>query len=138
MEVSGALPLAPPAASGREKLHKAAQAFEAIFVRQMLSSARAANFGEGLFSSKGTETFQAMQDERFAEIASQNGALGFAKVIEAQLAGRVSPLPLAGGAGGGPVADARTPSPAALAPSLTPPASGRGTFGFASSREGVR
>lgn len=86
-----ALPLTAPMATDREKLHKAAQAFEAIFVRQLLSSARAASFGEGLFSSQGTETFQAMQDERFADIASQNGALGFAKVIEAQLAGRIGP-----------------------------------------------
>ena len=91
-----ALPLSAPAATDREKLHKAAQAFEAIFVRQMLSSARAASFGEGLFSSKGTETFQAMQDERFADIASQNGALGFAKVIEAQLAGRMPKEPTNG------------------------------------------
>lgn len=89
MQVNSALPLTAPAATDREKLHKAAQGFEAIFVRQMLSSARAASFGESLFSSKGTETFQAMQDERFAEIASQNGALGFAKVIEAQLAKRI-------------------------------------------------
>ena len=89
MQVNSALPLTAPAATDREKLHKAAQGFEAIFVRQMLSSARAASFGESLFSSKGTETFHAMQDERFADIASQNGALGFAKVIEAQLAKRI-------------------------------------------------
>jgi flagellar protein FlgJ len=91
-----ALPVTAPVASEREKLHKAAQAFEAIFVRQMLSSARAANFGEGLLSSQGAETFKAMQDDRFAEIASQNGALGFAKLIEAQLAARVSKEPTDG------------------------------------------
>jgi flagellar protein FlgJ len=80
------LSLTPQAPGEREKLRKAAQAFEAIFVRQMLSSARAASFGEGLFSSQATQTFTQMQDERFAEIAAQSGALGFAKVIEAQLA----------------------------------------------------
>lgn len=90
MQVS-ALSLTPKASTDQEKLHRAAQAFEAIFVRQMLSSARAASFGEGLFSSQATQTFQQMQDERFAEIASQSGALGFAKVIEAQLAGRLAP-----------------------------------------------
>ncbi|MFM5929397.1 MAG: rod-binding protein [Novosphingobium sp.] len=85
------LPLTPQAPGEREKLRKAAQAFEAIFVRQMLSSARAASFGEGLFSSQATQTFKQMQDERFADIASQSGALGFAKVIEAQLASRIAP-----------------------------------------------
>ncbi len=90
MQVS-ALSLTPKASTNQEELHQAAQAFEAIFVRQMLSSARAASFGEGLFSSQATQTFQQMQDERFAEIASQSGALGFAKVIEAQLADRLAP-----------------------------------------------
>lgn len=94
MQVS-ALSLTPQARPDREKLHKAAQAFEAILLRQMLGSARAASFGEGLFSSEATKTFQTMQDERFAEIASQSGALGFAAVIEAQLSRSVAP-PAAG------------------------------------------
>ena len=84
MQVSS-IPLAAQAPTERERLHKAAEAFEAIFVRQMLSSARAASFGDSLFSSQATQTFQQMQDERFAEIASQSGALGFARIIEAQL-----------------------------------------------------
>lgn len=96
MQVNAAHSLAPQVSTDREKLHKAAQAFEAIFVRQMLSSARAASFGEGIVSSKGTETFTAMQDERFAEIASQSGALGFAKVIEAQLSTRIAKEPADG------------------------------------------
>lgn len=83
--------LAPQAASDKEKLHKAAQAFEAIFVRQMLASAHSANFGNDLLSSQAGETFKSMQDENFARIASENGALGFAKVIEAQLARRINP-----------------------------------------------
>ena len=80
------LPLQAEAPAGKEKLHKAAQAFEAIFVRQMLSTARSTNFGNDLFSSQAADTFKSMQDERFAEITSQTGSLGFARVIEAQLA----------------------------------------------------
>lgn len=84
---SGAvLPLQAELPSDNEKLHKAAQAFEAIFVRQMLSTARATTFGNDLFSSQASNTFKAMQDEQFAEIAAKNGSLGFARVIEAQLA----------------------------------------------------
>lgn len=83
-----ALPLTAQPPSDREKLHKAAQAFEALLVKQVLTSARAANFGNDLLSGQGDGTFTAMQDERFAQMAAERGTLGFAKVIEAQLAKR--------------------------------------------------
>jgi len=72
----------------REQLSAAAKQFEAIFVRQMLSAARKSDFGgeKGLFDSEAMGTFRQMQDDRFADIASQTGALGMAKMIEAQLA----------------------------------------------------
>ena len=71
------------------RLHKAAQAFEAIFVRQMPSAARQGNFGDTLWGSdQGHETFSAMRDEKFADIAAQSGTLGLGKQIEAQLAGK--------------------------------------------------
>lgn len=87
------LSMTPKLPSEREQLHQAAQQFEAIFVRQMLSSARQAGFGNELFSSQGTQTFQAMQDEKFAEVASQSGAFGFSKVIEAQLSRHLDAQP---------------------------------------------
>lgn len=89
--VSAALALTPQVPSQKDKLHKAAQSFEAIFVRQILSTARSANFGDDLFSSQASDTFNSMQDERFAQITAEKGSLGFAKVIEAQLAKRVGP-----------------------------------------------
>jgi flagellar protein FlgJ len=54
----------------------------------MLSSARKTNFSgeDGIFSSEAMGTFQQMQDERFADIASDTGAFGLARMIEAQLA----------------------------------------------------
>ena len=76
----------------RTRLHQAAQAFEAIFVRQMLTSARQSNFGDDLWSDdKGQDTFTAMRDERFADITAQSGALGVGKQVEAQLAARLGP-----------------------------------------------
>lgn len=85
------------AASERQRLHKAAQAFEAIFVRQMLTSARSGGFDKDLWGQdQGHETWAAMRDERFADIAAQSGVLGLAKQIEAQIAARpgvVSPAP---------------------------------------------
>lgn len=86
--IGGTLSLQPKVPTDREKLGQAAKQFEALFVRQMLSSARAAKLGgeDQLFGGQGLETFQQMQDERFADIAAGSGALGFAKSIETQLA----------------------------------------------------
>lgn len=79
-------------ATDREKLSAVAKQFEAIFLRQMLSSARSTNFGESLFSdSQAMGTFEQMRDERFADIASDKGAFGLAKMIEAHLARNLPP-----------------------------------------------
>lgn len=69
----------------REQLASAAKAFEAIFVRQILAAARKTDFGGDLFGGQSLDTFRQMQDERFADIASQSGAFGIAQMIEAQL-----------------------------------------------------
>lgn len=77
--------------SEREKLKQAAQQFEAIFVRQMLAAARKTDFGGDLLAGGGMETFRQMQDEHFADLASQTGTLGLAATIEAQLARFLAP-----------------------------------------------
>lgn len=71
----------------REDLREAAQQFEAIFIRQLLASARASNpGGNELFGGPGLEQFTAMRDEHFADIAAQQGTFGLAEAIERQLA----------------------------------------------------
>jgi len=83
---------AGPAAQTPERagLHKAAQAFEAIFVRQMLTAARQNSFGDTLWGEdQGHDTFTAMRDEHVADIAAQSGTLGLAKQIEAQLGAKL-------------------------------------------------
>ena len=87
--VSASAPAAPLVVGERVKLAAAAKQFEAIFIRQMLSAARQTDFGGGLFDSEALGTFRQMQDERFADIASQTGAFGIAKQIEAQLASQL-------------------------------------------------
>jgi len=87
--LSTSAPIGAPAApqGDRAKLAQAAKQFEAIFLRQMLAAARKTDFGgDSPFSSEAVQTFRQMQDDRFADIASQTGAFGMAKVIEAQLA----------------------------------------------------
>ncbi len=77
-------------------LKKAAQAFEAIFLRQLLSSARATDFGgEKIFDGPGLKQFQAMFDGKIAEISAQRGAFGIAEAIERQLSAHLTPTPAA-------------------------------------------
>ncbi|MCJ2186841.1 rod-binding protein [Novosphingobium beihaiensis] len=74
-------------ATDREKLKSVAKQFESLFMRQMLSAARKADFGgDKLFSSQALDTFNQMQDEHFADVTAQSGTLGFATIIEAQMA----------------------------------------------------
>lgn len=72
----------------REKVAGVARQFEAIFVRQMLASARKADLGgDDLFGSGGAiDTFREMQDSQFADIMANKGTLGLAKQIEVHLA----------------------------------------------------
>lgn len=102
--LAASTPLAPSSASSQpvsiqtasvqpatNELREAAEAFEAIFIRQLLASARAANFGgEPLLGGPGLEQFTAMRDEHFADIASQAGAFRLADAIERQLSAFVN------------------------------------------------
>ncbi|MCL4673401.1 MAG: rod-binding protein [Sphingomonadaceae bacterium] len=75
-----------PAATDRKDLREAAQAFEAIFVRRLLASARAGSIADQTpFSGPGLEQFTAMRDEHVADVASRNGGFGLAAQIERQL-----------------------------------------------------
>lgn len=77
---------ASPATDQRQQLAHAAKQFEAIFLRQMLATARSTDFGgNDLFGSSGEDTFTEMRDAHFADLASETGAFGMAAAIEAQL-----------------------------------------------------
>lgn len=87
-----ASPSAAPRTEASGDLREAAQAFEAIFLRQLLASARASSFGgEELLGGPGLEQFETMQDENFAEMASQRGVFGLAEAIERQLSAFTAP-----------------------------------------------
>ncbi len=84
----------------RAQLHQAAQAFEAIFVREMLAAARQSSFGETpLGNDQGAQTFAAMRDEHFADLAAHSGALGLGQQVERALEARL-PVTLAAGSKG--------------------------------------
>jgi len=91
----GPLNFARPSAIGaaaaltpeQAELRKAAEGFEAIMVRKMLESARAAKFTEETPLTGGAmKQYETMRDEHFADIAAKSGAFGFARSIEASLA----------------------------------------------------
>ena len=84
---STAAPAASPAID--PALKKAAERFEAIFVRQLIGSMRQAKMAdEDLFGSSATDNFRELADARTADNIASLGKFGIAQMIERQLAKR--------------------------------------------------
>lgn len=98
-------------------LAKAAQQFEAIFLRQMIGAMRSSSLSEGLLDSSATEQFRDMADARTADTMAQTGGLGVSTMLIRQLSRQVSP-PVAAPAAASAYAD--TASTAAPAEGKTP------------------
>ena len=64
---------------------KAAKAFEAIFVRQLIGTMRSSSLGEGIDGSTSVDQFREMSDARTAEDLANKGGLGIAELILKQL-----------------------------------------------------
>lgn len=77
--------VAPAPATQREELAKAAKAFEAIFVRQLVGSMRSASQGESIDGSSAVDQFQEMADARLADGLADKGGLGIAAMLLKQL-----------------------------------------------------
>lgn len=73
----------------RAQLRQAAQAFEAVFVRQMIGSMRQASLGDELFGSDATDQFREMQDARLADSMAETGGFGIARMLLAQFEGKI-------------------------------------------------
>jgi flagellar protein FlgJ len=65
-------------------LRKAAQGFEALFLRQVIGSMRQAKLGDDLFGSSATNTYREMSDKQLADALAQKGSIGIAALVEAQ------------------------------------------------------
>jgi flagellar protein FlgJ len=57
----------------KAELQKAAKAFEAIFMRQMIGAMRSASLDEGLGDSSATQQFQDMSDAKVADNMAESG-----------------------------------------------------------------
>lgn len=65
----------------KDNLAKAAQQFEALFIHQMLKSARAAKLDDGLFDSEALNQFQDMQDAKLSETMAVHTPMGIGKAL---------------------------------------------------------
>ena len=74
----------------RQQLVKAAQAFEAVFVRQMIGSMRQAKLGDDLFGSDASDQFREMQDAKLADQMVADGGFGVAELLIKQFDRQVS------------------------------------------------
>ena len=87
------------AAPQRDQMKKTAQQFEAIFLRQLLSSARSASLGDDdLFGSEATSQFRDMADGQTADAMSQKGVFGIADLLKSQFNARRAPAATAAAA----------------------------------------
>jgi peptidoglycan hydrolase FlgJ len=69
------------------ELRKAAEAFEAVILRQMMASMRTAKLGDEMFGSSATDNFREMADAKLADNMAGLRQFGIADLVEKQLAG---------------------------------------------------
>lgn len=84
-----------PQPTDQAGLKKAAQQFEAIFLRQMISSMRSASLGEDLLGSTASDQFRDMADARTADSMAEKGSLGIAEMLMKQFGAKPEPGPAA-------------------------------------------
>jgi flagellar protein FlgJ len=88
-------------AARTQELRQAAQAFEAVFIRQLIGSMRSAKLADDMFGSQATEQFRDMADARLADSMSQQGTFGIADLLTAQFERHRSVQPPQATAGNG-------------------------------------
>jgi flagellar protein FlgJ len=89
MQINATTSTGNTAAGGtnRADLAKAAEQFEAIFLRQMMGAMRSASLSEGLTDSSATDQFRDMADARTADSMAKTGSLGIAELLLSQFGG---------------------------------------------------
>ena len=62
-------------------LRSAAEAFEAVFLRQVIGSMRQAKLADDVFGSAATDQFRGMADAQLADNMAQQGSFGIAEML---------------------------------------------------------
>lgn len=65
----------------KPQLKEAAQAFEAVFVRNLIGSMRKASLGDDLLGNSGGSQFRDMMDARIADDIATTGSIGIAGLL---------------------------------------------------------
>jgi len=68
-------------AAQKAQLKEAAEAFEAVFLRQMISSMRSATPGDSLFGSDAENQFRDIADARLADDMAKSNNFGIAEML---------------------------------------------------------
>jgi len=74
-----------PSPARDPELRKAAEAFEAVILRQMLATMRKAKLGEDIMGSGASDNFREMADARLADTVAGLRQFGIADLVEKQL-----------------------------------------------------
>ena len=82
-------PTPTPAAGGGGDggLRKAAEAFEAVILRQLMASMRQAKLADDIFGSSATDNFREMADAKTADSMAALRQFGIADMVERQFRG---------------------------------------------------
>jgi peptidoglycan hydrolase FlgJ len=78
-------PVAPKAIIPDPALKKAAQGFEAVFLREIIGAMRKGKLADDIFGSTATDSFRDMADARTADEMAKLGQFGIATLVERQL-----------------------------------------------------
>lgn len=87
----GAAPAAAASGGGDGGLRKAAEAFEAVILRQLMASMRQAKLGDDIFGSSATDNFREMADAKTADSIAAMRQFGIADMVERQFRGLGNP-----------------------------------------------
>jgi flagellar protein FlgJ len=77
-----------PADPKQAELRKAAEAFEAVFLRQVIGSMRQAKLGDDVFGSAATDQFRDLADGKLADSMADQGSFGIADLLLQQFGGK--------------------------------------------------
>ena len=78
---------APPDPKQAE-MRKAAEAFEAVFLRQVIGSMRQAKLADDVFGSAATDQFRDLADGKLADNMAGQGSFGIADLLLQQFGGK--------------------------------------------------
>ncbi len=79
--LTSAAPATPGDDTRQAQLRAAAEAFEAVFLRQVIGSMRQAKLGDDIFGSAATDQFRDLADARLADSMADQGSFGIAELL---------------------------------------------------------